>query len=163
MIENEEGDSMETDPLDKRLISRAWGQWRPAVIGCSVMSVFVLALLILLIVSFSKSPYYRNLAVCKSNIQQVGDALGRYAIKNDTYPEDLKSLAPDYIPESVLHCPADKSGSKIVSYVYEKADIDAPDNAILLTCEYHKLKSKFPGIILYYRKDGSVTAVPAPK
>ena len=104
-----------------------------------------------------------NLAKCKSNIEQVGDALGRYAIKNDKYPDDIMSLVPDYIPKSVLRCPADKSKLQKTSYTYIKLNTNAPDDAILLTCEFHKLKSKFPGVILYYRKNGDVTVTPAPK
>lgn len=100
-------------------------------------------------------PYFRDLAQCQINIQSVGDALNRYAIKNDRYPDKLRDLVPDYIPAKVLRCPADKSADAI-SYIYFKRSINDADSAILLQCMQHRFNSNTPVAILSYTKSGQV-------
>jgi hypothetical protein len=138
-------------------------RWRPAVIGCSVFVVFIILMLGVMLVSFYRSPYYRGLMGCRSNLKQAGDALGRYYIKNDKYPDRLAELAPEYVSASAFHCPKDSSYSQTISYSYEKVGANAPDDAVMLTCYHHKIHSVFPGVILRYLKGGEITIAPVPK
>ncbi|MEN6520123.1 MAG: hypothetical protein ABFD46_03095 [Armatimonadota bacterium] len=136
----------------------------PALMGCSVFVVIVIIFLSVVLASFYKTPYAKNLAGCTDNIKKVGDALERYYVKQDTYPDDLKELVPDYLPASALRCPADKSAEDSVSYIYIKPDSKSPAEFIMLSCKHHKvsgkMKSKFPGAILQYRKNGTITMIP---
>lgn len=149
--------------MDESIAGGMWKQWRPAIVGCLVVIVLLLAGMMLVLFSFYRSPYYRGLAQCRVQIKQVGDALNRYAIKNDRYPVSLSDLVPSYLPAKALHCPSDDSSSENVSYDYARVRIEAPDSVILLTCEHHVLKSRFPGTILHYLKSGEVIVSPPPK
>jgi len=152
---------LEKDQLQEIETPNSQRHWRPALISCSVFTVFILLILTLVLASFYRSPYYRELAQCRIQIQAVGDALGRYAIKNDAYPEKLTDLVPDYISKERLHCPNDNSSPDTVSFEYTRLSLDAPDKAILLRCHHHKIKkSKFPGVVLHYSKDGTVGLTP---
>ncbi|MEN6372074.1 MAG: hypothetical protein ABFD64_08680 [Armatimonadota bacterium] len=137
---------------------------RPALIGCSVFVVAVVIFLTVVLASFYKTTYAKDLTECRINIEKVGDAIERYYTKQDAYPDSLNDLVPDYLPASALHCPADKSAKDSISYVYIKPDSKSPAEFIMLSCSHHevsgKMKSKFPGAILQYRKDGNITMAP---
>lgn len=132
---------------------------RFGLIGCAVAAAFVLIIFSLVLISFYRSPYYRNLAACRMQIERVGAALQRYATKNDTYPASLKDLVPDYIPAKALHCPADEPPSGAVSYIYTKQKIAAADKSILLTCDRHGLAALKTRATLKYLKNGQVVLV----
>ncbi len=136
---------------------------KTAFIGCSVFITFVLFVLVLLMISLFRSPYYQHIAECRSNIQRLGDALGRYADKNDAYPDELTDLVPDYIPKSVLYCPSDKKNKSRSTYEYNKPEIDYPGNAIILICYNHHGSSSVPGVRIHYLKNGTVTLWSAQK
>lgn len=94
-------------------------------------------------------------------MQRVGDALGRYAILNKKYPDQLSELVPEYVPASALHCPKEDSSADQEEFIYSKQSVDARDDAILLICERHRLNSKMPGVVLRYLKKGVVIPVSA--
>lgn len=150
---------MAKDPTTESMALEA--RLRPAFMACSVIMVVIMLGLASILFIFHQSPYLRDLAECKIRMQKVGDALDRYSIVNDKYPDRLTELVPDYLPAALLHCPKDDASSDHEDYIYTKQPADASPEAILLTCERHKLSSKMPGVVLQYLKKGVVVPISA--
>ena len=150
---------MEEEPIKGKRDRRGQKYWKFGIIGCAVLAVFIIASLAITIYMFYRTPYYQDLIECKSKLKRAGAALERYARKNDKYPDKLADLVPDYLPVSDLHCPADKSDPKTITYIYTKQDINAPGKAVLLTCDRHKFGQSTTPILLQYLKNGDVIPV----
>lgn len=129
--------------------------WRIGLVGCVVILIFVLIALSAIIFFVGRTPYYRDLVECHSRIQRIGDAVGRYATKNDDYPKSLKDLVPDYIPAAALKCPADKSAGA-VSYIYRIPKPNDPSDFHILECRHHQLRKDIQPGGWAYQKNGQV-------
>ena len=59
----------------------------------------------------------KNIEVCTQNLVAIGRAVEAYKNEHDDFPEWLSELHPKYLSDAnLLLCPADKEGSKPVSY-----------------------------------------------
>jgi hypothetical protein len=97
---------------------------------------------------------------CLNNVQEIGGALSRYAVRNQKYPEKLADLYPEFLENrSALHCPSDPSPSSTVSYDYFPPKIDSPDSTIVLTCRRHALMKGISTIVIL-TKGGDVSVKP---
>lgn len=132
-------------------------RWRFAMIGCLVMSAFLVLVIAGLMTFAYKSPYGRSMTDCMMKMKRVGGALDRYADRFDSYPKHLPDLTPDYLPKEDLHCAADARPGAAVSYDYRYAPMDAPDDTVILSCRFHKPNKAESPVYILYRKDGSIS------
>ncbi|MCC6444818.1 MAG: hypothetical protein IT210_15340 [Armatimonadetes bacterium] len=130
------------------------GVWKGIAIACLVLFAFGALAMVgcgYLLVRMSKTPEFReaiqkgyqeaqDIAACRQNLLGIGGAVRRFREHKGRYPNDLKELAPKYLPKGTgLHCPADASDPKTVSYRYEKPTDKTPPETVIVRCDFHRL------------------------
>lgn len=147
---------------EKKIVHKTSKYWRFGFVSCAVVFVFVMLMLAFGVFYVSQRPYFRDIFTCAQRMQVVGDALQRYEIKHDAYPDKLTDLVPDFISADKLQCPADKSSKSDVSFEYFKRATDAPGSAVLLQCRHHMSRNgNSLSTVLCYLKEGRVAPRPA--
>lgn len=136
---------------------RPTSPWVWVAVGC-LAAIVILAIGAGLCIYFGviKNPQFRtameeveNVTTSRANLQSIGEALSRYAQKNDgEFPEKLSDLKGDYLKDpEVLTDPSTEN-----EYQYTKPDKDDPDDTVVI-----KVRSSFPvPVTLRLLKDGTV-------
>ena len=80
--------------------------------GFTLVEVMMVILVLGVLVSLAYGSYYFSTrssmdAACKSNLKILREAVARYNMDNEHYPDSLQDLVPAYIDsESCMDCPA---------------------------------------------------------
>ena len=147
------------------------GCFRAGAITCAILALGFVLLVVVGIVMLARNPNTKNLvsnaqvmATCQQRLTMIGQALKRYEIRHDQYPDHLTDLCPDFLPnKTILTCPADTRDAKTAaadSYTYVKPAPGAPDDTPVVMCNRHVLIPRMPPATLVLRKDGKVVASP---
>jgi len=145
------------------------GVWKGVLITCAVMTLIGVLILLLIgayMFHFFSSEKGKALlkeamhqgvaaATCQENLQQIGQALERYRIANQRYPDKLEALYPDFLTRrEVLRCPSDSRGPVQAIYDYRRPDVADPKETVVILCKLHRMGAMPVTIVL--RKDGTV-------
>ena len=150
---------------------QASGCFRTGAIACLVAALAFVLLVVILGVLLMRNPRAKSLvgraqvmATCQQQLTMIGQALKRYEIRHDQYPDHLTDLCPDFLPnKTILKCPSDTRNAQTAaadSYTYVKPAPGAPDDTPVVMCNRHVLIPKMPPATLVLRKDGKVVASP---
>jgi len=116
-------------------------RWTRPLKACAVLAALAMIGLIVMLVVVAKMPTVRSLAVCRTNMAAIGQAIRRYHDVNDAYPASLSQLRGVYLKDnSVLRCPLDKSEGDSPSYTYRRPSESSPATFQMLECDRHRLR-----------------------
>lgn len=128
--------------------------------ACIVVVGLLTVLFLGLLVYAFRMPAVRGVVRCKSNLEAIGAALGRYNDVNGSYPRSLAEIRSEYLKDpSVLRCPLDEARAGDTSYVYHRPKSTAKDSFVILECHHHRLLRDAPPTVLVYQLGGVVKTV----
>ena len=135
-----------------------WNVWRVGALGCGLTALLLILGSVWIAYKIARTPEMQGFVAeslkCRKQMTEIHAALGRYEAINRGYPTELSDLVPEYLADfKIFHCPAATDPSEEVSYSYVRPDHGTPDDAIVLTCEHHRLPNG-EGLSLCVRKDG---------
>ena len=150
---------------------RPLGCYRLGVITCAVVAIGAMLTIVLGMLYIFRHPAAKTmfgnaqlLATCQQQMTMIGQALQRYEIRYDQYPDRLSDLYPSFLSKKdLLKCPADKRDIQVAatdSYTYVKPAPGAPGDTPIVMCNRHLLITGSPPVSLVLQKNGKVTASP---